>query len=99
MTEKQYKLSAHVSSEDVAAVRPVLEQLVAPDKGTVTVDKDGLVVEAVLMGEEAKDLNRALLSELRRVVKRTRLRAEWTAEGVTERFFDYVPKGVRQAAS
>jgi hypothetical protein len=33
-----------------------------------------------------------LLSELRRVEKKTRLRAEWTSGNTTERFFDYVPK-------
>ena len=36
--------------------------------------------------------NRQLLSALRRVEKRTRLRAEWTAGGTTCRFFGYVPK-------
>lgn len=34
---------------------------------------------------------------MRRVEKRTRIRSEWTSEGVTERFFDYVPKGKRSA--
>jgi len=49
-----------------------------------------------LEGRSARDLNRAVLSELRRVEKRTRLRAEWTAGGVTERYFDYVLKGQRR---
>jgi hypothetical protein len=44
-------------------------------------------------GESAKDLNRRLLSALRRAEKKTRLRAEWTAEdGTVYRFFDYVLK-------
>ena len=34
---------------------------------------------------------------LRRVERKTRLRAEWTAGGSVERFFDYVPKGTRPA--
>jgi len=38
-----------------------------------------------------------LLSALRRVERRTRLRAEWTANGETHRFFDYVPNGSRPA--
>jgi hypothetical protein len=46
-----------------------------------------------MTGNSARDLNRQLLSTLRR----TRLRAEWTAAGVTHRFFDYVPKGTRPA--
>ncbi len=44
-------------------------------------------------GESAKDLNRDLLSALRRVEKKTRLRSEWTAQdGTVYRFFDYVLK-------
>jgi len=50
-----------------------------------------------MTGPAARDLNRSLLSALRRAERRTRLRAEWTAGGMTERFFDYVPKGTRPA--
>jgi hypothetical protein len=50
-----------------------------------------------MRGESARDLNRALLSALRRLERRTRLRAEWTSGGTTERFFDYVPKGSGKA--
>jgi hypothetical protein len=43
--------------------------------------------------ECARELNRAFLSALRKVVKRTTLRAEWTSgDNTTERFFDYVLK-------
>ena len=47
---------------------------------------------------ELEDLgaNRELLGELRRVERKTRLRAE-SAGGSVERFFDYVPKGTRPA--
>jgi len=54
---------------------------------------DEFIVEAEMLGTEAKELNRSLLSALRRVVKKTRLRAEWTSDtGTTQRFFDYVLK-------
>lgn len=44
-------------------------------------------------GASAKELNRTLLSALRKVEKRTTLHAEWTSgDGTTERFFDYVLK-------
>jgi hypothetical protein len=40
-----------------------------------------------------RNLNRTLLSALRKVKKRTTLRAEWTSrDGTTERFVDYVLK-------
>jgi hypothetical protein len=46
-----------------------------------------------MKGTSAKELNRSLLSALRRVEKKTRLRAEWTSNNnTTERFFDYVLK-------
>jgi hypothetical protein len=43
--------------------------------------------------DSARDLNRTFLSALRKVEKRTTLRAEWvSADGTSERFFDYVLK-------
>jgi hypothetical protein len=74
----------------------VLEQLVGD---TVTETSDGFHVDSWMEGAGARELNRELLSSLRRVERRTRLRAEWTASGVTHRFFDYVPKGTRPASS
>jgi VWFA-related protein len=54
---------------------------------------DEFIVEAEMEGRSAKELNRSLLSALRRVEKKTRLRAEWTSKkNTTERFFDYVLK-------
>jgi hypothetical protein len=50
-----------------------------------------------MTGSSARDLNRSLLSDLRRGERRTRLRAEWTGGGLPERFFDYVSKGTRPA--
>jgi len=38
-------------------------------------------------------LNRTFLSALRKVAKKTTLRAEWTSnDGTSERFFDYALK-------
>ncbi len=54
--------------------------------------KPKFVVEAETEGASAKELNRMLLSALRRVEKRTTLRAEWASDDDTERFFDYVLK-------
>jgi len=96
MGTRLFQLVADVSLADPAAIEPLLRQLVV--KGDVTPTTDGLHVVARLSGESAKDLNRALLCALRRVERRTRLRAEWTAGGVTERFFDYVSKGLRSAS-
>ena len=94
MAESDFRLVADVSSDDPAAIEPVLRQHVS---GTITETTDGFHIEAVMTGPSARDLNRSLLSALRRAERRTRLRAEWTGGGFTERFFDYVPKGTRSA--
>jgi len=79
-----------VSSSNLQAIRPVLENLVT---GRVQEVEEEFQVEAGMEGESAKELNRLLLSALRRVEKRTRLRSEWTSDdGITQRFFDYVLK-------
>lgn len=97
MAARRFVLRARVSTDNPAAVRPVLERWVRG--GTVRAGdaKGEFEVDAEMEGTSARDLNRSLLSELRRAEKRTRLRAEWTCEGVTERFFDYVPKGTTRA--
>jgi hypothetical protein len=92
---RRFALVADVSWADPAAIEPVLRGLVG---GEITPTADGFHVVAMLSGESAQDLNRSLLSALRRVERRTRLRGAWTASGVTERFFDYVPKGPRSGA-
>ena len=89
-----YRLSADVSSENLPAIEPVLTQFTG---GQVTETPKGLHVDGAMEGTDARDVNRRLLSALRRVEKRTRLRAEWTAGGTTYRFFDYVPKSERPA--
>lgn len=85
---------ADVSSDNRAALEPRLREFVG---GEISATAEGFHVVATLSGGRARDLNRSLLSALRRVERRTRLRAAWTAGGVTERFFDYVPKGLRSA--
>jgi hypothetical protein len=95
LVQRRFKLSARISSDSPSAVRAVLEQFLG-GKASVKVTDEGFVVEAELTGESARDLNRMLLSQMRKAERRTRLRAEWTADGVTERFFDYVPKGKKK---
>jgi hypothetical protein len=87
-------LNGEVSSENLSAIQILLTHLTG---GQVTATPAGLHVEGTMEGSDARDVNRRLLSALRRVEKRTRLRAEWTAGGTTYRFFDYVPKSERPA--
>jgi len=94
LVQRTFKLSARISSDNPSAIGPVLERLVG--KGTIKAVQDGLEVEAVLAGDSARALNRMLLSELRRAEKRTRILAEWASGSTIEKFFDYVPKGIRR---
>jgi hypothetical protein len=84
------KLKARVNRSDARTIRHALGQLAT--KGSVRKAGDEFVVEAEMEGASARELNRTLLSALRQADKRTTLRAEWTADGTTERFFDYVLK-------
>jgi flagellar motor switch protein FliM len=94
MAQNRFKLSASISSDDPAAIKPVLEQLLG-NEGSTTPTDDGFEVTAELEGESAKDLNRTILSGLRTAVKKTRMRAEWTSGNTVEKFFDYVLKTTR----
>ena len=88
MAEKKFKLSARVSSAAPSAIKPVLERMMG-NNGSIKPTADGFEVDAEFKGERARDLNRMLLSELRKVEKKTRIRSEWTSEDTSEKFFDY----------
>jgi hypothetical protein len=92
---EKFKLSACISSDNLSAIKPVLERIIG-NEGTIKPTSDGFEVNAELYGESARDLNRMLLSEMRKVEKKTRIRAEWTLGNTIEKFFDYVPKTTRK---
>jgi hypothetical protein len=87
---KTFILIAKVSSDNPQVIKKTLREFI-PD-GSIKRANQGFLIEATLQGESARDLNRELLSALRHVERKTRLRAEWTSGGTTERFFDYVSK-------
>ncbi len=100
MTNKHFLLVANVSTDNPEAIRPILEKLIGPHGSVKEVNPDDVEhrskgefrIQAEIEGITAKDLNRSLLSALRRVEKRTRLRAEWSSGNTVERYFDYVLK-------
>ena len=96
MSVKIYKLKAQVSSNNPKSVLQVVRRFVG-GKGEVVLNGDMIKMNAELEGESAKDLNRSLLSERRKIEKKTRLRAEWTSNNITEKFFDYVSKSVKES--
>jgi len=73
----------------------VLEKLFPP--ASIENVEGGFIIKAEMTGENTRDLNRELLSSLRKIEKKARLRAEWTSGKITERFFGYVPKGKRES--
>jgi len=95
VSEKKFKLSAKISSANPSAIKPVLDRIFKSDASIKPIS-DGFEVIAEFKGESARDLNRMLLSELRRVEKKTRIRAQWTCEDITEKFFDYALKGTKK---
>jgi len=95
LATKRFRLSARISSANPSAIKLVLERIIG-SQGNVRSVEDGFEVTAEFVGESARDLNRMLLSEMRGVEKKTRIRAEWVSGDTVERFFDYVPKGTRK---
>lgn len=93
-SNRSFELSARIDSTNLSGIRETLENFLGEKAiiEEVRDEKGGFVVTATLRGESAKELNRSLLSSLRKVEKRTTLRAEWSAAGTTERYFDYVLK-------
>jgi hypothetical protein len=97
---KQFHLIAAVSTDNLAAIRDVLTELVgrrgrierAETNEAAEAEKGEFRVEAEIEGATAKELNRAFLSALRKVERRTRLRSVWSSSGSIERYFDYVLK-------
>lgn len=88
---RKFHLRAWVSTDAYAAVRPILLRYVE-GRGSFRETEEWFILEADVDGPSARELNDRLLRELRHVEKRTRLRAEWTREGVTERFFGAVSR-------
>ena len=84
-----FNLEARINRSSARTIRQVLDPAA---KGSASKDGDEFVVEAKVEGASAKELNRTLLSALRKAEKRTTLCAEWTSSDTTERFFDYVLK-------
>lgn len=97
MANKKFSLVARVTTESPERINQALSGIVGAS--AITATEEGFLIKTVMVGETARDLNRGLLSALRRVEKKTRLRAEWTCGTTTERFFDYVPKEVFEAQS
>jgi hypothetical protein len=91
MAEKKFFLAGKISTDNPVAIDAALRKAI-PQGAIERTGRNEFLVKAQFSGETARELNRSLLSELRRVEKRTRLRAEWTSGKVTEKFFDYVPK-------
>jgi hypothetical protein len=63
------KLKARIRRSDAPAIRHALEQLSA--KGSVRKSDDELMAEAEMEGASARELNRAFLSALKKVEKKT----------------------------
>lgn len=87
------RLVARISTDDPSKLRPALDEISRRFEGTYRTTVEGFEAEFSREAESAREANRELLNELRRAVKKTRLRAQWIHGNTVERYFDYVPKG------
>ena len=74
MAPMTFKLSATVRSDDLDGVRAPLETFLGAHANLERTE-DGFKIEAAIDGDDARELNRQLLSELRKIENKTRLRA------------------------
>ena len=72
MSEKKFLLVGRISTDNPKAISTALRKAI-PQGIVEQTQTDEFLVKAELTGENARELNRSLLSELRRVEKRTRL--------------------------
>lgn len=91
---ERFRVVADINTSDPKQVESVLIELVGVN-GVIRTEK-GFKIATTIEGQTASELNRELLSALRQVDEKTTLRAEWIRGKLTERFFDYVPKGIRE---
>ncbi|MGP8217055.1 MAG: hypothetical protein ACLQQ4_15915 [Bacteroidia bacterium] len=88
-----FTLIAKVSTDNPKAIATELKKILAG--ASIKADGNDFIVQATLSGESTRELNRGLLSALRKVEKKTRLRAEWKSGNIVEKYFDYVPKSIK----
>ncbi|HTT26260.1 MAG TPA: hypothetical protein VMH90_04780 [Thermoplasmata archaeon] len=96
MVRRTFSLRARIRTEDPVAVGQRLPALLPGSEVTGSEDGREFGIEATLRGPSARELNRDLVTALRRVARRTQWSAEWTSGGTTERFLDYRPKGTHR---
>jgi hypothetical protein len=89
-----FRLKAIVRSANESAISDALAKWIT--KGSVRKAGSEFIIDAEMEGTSAKEVNRTLLSALRKIEKKTTLRAEWTSDNTTDRFFDYVLKKTSQ---
>ena len=102
MSLYHFHLIGTVSSDNVGSIFPVLRDFLGEDAMIEAGGDAGepgshvgqFRVEADLQGGSSKELNRSLLSALRKVEKRTGLRSAWSCGGKVDQYFDYVLKKV-----
>lgn len=93
MADSVFRVKAKIRSARPAATRAALEEMFGLEAVSASEERaDELILEAETEGGSMKSLNRNLLSALRRVEKRTTVRAEWEGKTGRERYFDYVLK-------
>lgn len=86
----RFKLKARISRSDERTIRHALQQL--GSDGEVKKVRGEFAVSAEIEGTSAEELNKSLISALKAVKKRTKLRAEWTSDdGIAQTFFDHLP--------
>src|SRR5271165_1378800 len=85
----RFNLKARINGTNDHAIQQALKQLGA--EGEVKKIRGAFALSAEIEGTSAEELNESLLSALKTIRKRTKLRAEWISDdGSTQIFFDHL---------
>ncbi len=85
----RFKLKVRINGSNDRAIQQALKQLGV--EGEVKKVRGAFALSAEIEGTSAEELNKSLLSALKTIRKRTKLRAEWISDdGNAQIFFDYL---------
>ncbi len=95
MIDHGIKVVAVVNTQSPEKVENILTELVGAN--SISRTESGFLIRTTMHGQRATETNRALLSALRGVDNGLTLESEWTDDGVTAKFSDFVLKGIEEA--
>lgn len=94
MIGRAFRVVASVNTQIPDTVQNVLATLVGAN--SISRTENGFKIKATMHGQRATELNKLLFAALRNVDDGVGLEAEWTVDGVTQRFSNFVLREIEE---